>query len=104
MADSNYVDLVLCHFDDDGSEGVFYAPGYTWLLAGDVVVVESKEGWTKSATVVATLTVSKKDDRTINFITRAIGGIPVLGKIKSKLSYIELNYDVKEGENEETTV
>ena len=102
--DSNYTDLVLCHFDDDGSEGVFYAPGYTWLLAGDVVVVESREGWTKSATEVATLTVSKKDDRTINFITRAIGGIPVLGKIKSKLSYIDLNYDTKEDFDEKETL
>lgn len=94
--DSNYIDLVLCHFSDDDTEGVFYAPGFSWLVPGDVVVVESEEGWTKTATIVTTLTVKRSDDAVLKFINRAIGQIPVLGKIKSKLSYIELNYGVRE--------
>ena len=96
----NFIDLVLCRFDEDGENRLFYAPAFSWLQKGDVVVVDSIENWERTATVVAVLTVGKDDSKTIDFVLNASKTNQILGKVRSKLSYVELKYNTDEEKEE----
>ena len=97
-----YFDLVLCKLEKDAENRLFYAPAFSWLQKGDVVIAETTE-WNQTAEVVAVLTLGKDDSKTLDFIMGATGLNAVMGRIKSKLSYVELSYDDTEKPKEVVT-
>ena len=93
MGSSDYIDLVLVE-TIIGGEILCYAPGFSHLKEGDVVLF----GNDGNGRVTSVLTVGVKSE-VYDFAVKAAGAHEPLPKITSKVVYEALSYDEQEDTN-----
>ena len=98
---AKYVDLVLARHDTESrcaTDYLFEAPSWTYLNAGDEIMVDTKNG-IAHATVEAVCTVTK-DSSEYWFIVKACKAYAPLRRVLSRVMYREFTYEDEE-ENED---
>lgn len=86
-----YRDYVLCK-KENGKTELFYAPRWSDLQEGDLVVVESHEG-EMSATVLASVTVRSEEKDLLNFILKATNNsAESVKRVISRIVFKELEF------------
>lgn len=89
---SKYIDFVLCTKVPGGVQSMFYAPGFSHIEKGDLVLVETDEGKT-TADVVASVTVDREDEAMVDMLMRLYGSRPdSIKRVNSKVRFTELDY------------
>lgn len=89
---ANYVDFVLCTRIQGGAQTLYYAPAFSHIEKGDLVLVETEDGKSTSD-VVASVTVDTKDQAMIDMIMRLYGAKPdTLKRVSARVTFHELDY------------
>ena len=85
-----YIDLVLCKHEGDARYFLFQAPKFSYLQAGQLVIVDTRRG-EQEATVVNVLTV-ERDSREYKFIFDMCKVSEPLRRVLKEVAYKELVY------------
>jgi hypothetical protein len=93
-----YKDYVLCKVENSEKPYLFYAPRYTYLEQGDMVIVETKDG-EKKAEVIQSITF-EESSKEVDFIVRCTGAT-IIKKILKTIRFKELDYSEYEEEHHE---
>ena len=90
---SKYMDIVLCQKNGSKKLELFYAPEWSELKEGDMVVVETDAG-DMSATVLGCLTVRSDEHKLFDFILKATHTYSpeAMRRVVSKIVFKELEY------------
>ena len=96
---SSYIDLVLVKHQGSDKKYLFQAPSWSYLDAGDKVIVDNSNN--EPAEVVACHTLDGNSQE-FNFICEVAGATLPLKKVIAKVRLSTFDYKDDEPENEET--
>lgn len=91
---SKYFDFVLCRHQN-GKKELMYAPEFSYLKAGDMVVVDTDKGEMTSV-VLASLTMRDDQKKEIDFVMKATNSPKDLHRIISKVIFEKMKYEEEE--------
>lgn len=86
----DYFDFVLCKHQT-GKKELLYAPAWTNLKKGDMVVVDTDNG-EMTSTVISSITLAHDEKNEIDFIMNATDSPKDLHRIISKVIFDKIDY------------